>query len=74
MPLSPPKKSTVIASLILIIIGTIVSIIGYLNFLPDDLIPSIEGYTTNQILFMAGFLIDAIAWFLFFLGTRLKGL
>jgi len=72
MPLSPPKKSTVIASLILIIIGTIVSIIGYLNFLPDDLIPSIEGYTTIQILYLAGFLIDAIVWFLFFLGTRLK--
>ncbi|MHA1341093.1 MAG: hypothetical protein ACTSO2_14055 [Promethearchaeota archaeon] len=74
MPLSPPKKSTVIISLVLIIIGTIISLIGYLDFLPADFINPIQGYTTNQILFFGGFALSAIAWFLFFLGTRLKGI
>nr|MDO8113216.1 hypothetical protein [Candidatus Sigynarchaeota archaeon] len=70
---SPPKKVTVIISAIILVAGIIASILGFLGVLPSfpAVIPGLDG---TGSLFVFGLIIQGFNWFLFFLGTRLRGL
>ena len=66
---SPPKKGTVIISLLLEIIGIICGIIGYLA-----LAPLYEGLDLNPIIFYLGLGLTFFAWLLMFIGVKYKGI
>jgi hypothetical protein len=69
---SPPKKVTVIISAILLGIGVVASIVGFSAVLPS--IPAfIPGFDGNGSIFVLGLGLQGCSWFLFFLGTRLRG-
>ena len=69
---SPPKKITVIISIIIVFIGIIVSIIGYFSLFPSEII--IFDFEIDEFLVYAGLVIIGFGWFLIFLGTRLRGI
>ncbi|MBY9005828.1 MAG: hypothetical protein KGD63_03635 [Candidatus Lokiarchaeota archaeon] len=69
---SPPKKITVIISIIIVFIGIIVSIIGYFSLFPSEII--IFDIEINEFFVYAGLVIIGFGWFLIFLGTRLRGI
>ncbi len=70
---SPPKKITVVISAIILVAGIIASILGFLGAIPSfpAIIPGFDG---TGSLFVVGLAMQGFSWFLFFLGTRLRGL
>ncbi|NMC08575.1 MAG: hypothetical protein GYA24_25425 [Candidatus Lokiarchaeota archaeon] len=70
---SPPKKFTVIISAILLIIGLIIGIVAVTA--TSSSIPAfIPGFDGTGSLFVVGLGFQGFSWFLFFMGTRLRGL
>jgi len=65
MPWSPPKKTTIIISLILELVGVLLGVIA-LNYIP--------GLTLDIIYALIGFLLCLIGWFLMLLGVLFKGI
>ncbi|MBD3229808.1 MAG: hypothetical protein GF329_16620 [Candidatus Lokiarchaeota archaeon] len=68
MPWSPPKKITVIITVILEIIGLILAFLGSLN-----MIPIIGSMDFNLISNISGYLICFFGWFILLLGVFLRG-
>ena len=68
MPYSPPTKKTVLLSLVCVIIGIILGIIGFLGLFPHS-----GGIDWNQILVYIGFGLTFLSWLLMYLGVVLHG-
>ena len=70
---SPPKKITVIISAILLVAGIAISIVGATT--AGSSIPEfIPGFGGSGSVFVVGLFFQGFSWFLFFMGTRLRGL
>ena len=68
MAYSPPTKKTVMFSLICVLLGIILGILGFLN-----LIPSAGGVNWNNIMVYIGFGLCFLAWLLMYIGVRMHG-
>ncbi|MBD3254599.1 MAG: hypothetical protein GF383_05875 [Candidatus Lokiarchaeota archaeon] len=68
MSYSPPKKATVIMSLIILLIGILLGILGFF-----DVIPRINGNNYNEYFVIAGFILSFLAWLIMYLGVRIRG-
>ncbi|MHA1657758.1 MAG: hypothetical protein ACTSUT_01375 [Promethearchaeota archaeon] len=71
MAYSPPKKATLIMSLILEIIGIIIGLMGLYGYC--TIIPINIGMDINQICVILGFVLTLIGWFILYLGVKLRG-
>nr|MDO8116130.1 hypothetical protein [Candidatus Sigynarchaeota archaeon] len=70
---SPPKKITVIISAIILVVGIIIGIVGVTA--TGSAFPAfIPGFDGAGSVFVLGLCFQGFGWFLFFLGTRLRGL
>ena len=71
---SPPKKSTVIISLILLLIGIILGVIAFLGE-ASTLLPFLElfGLTAEEMCLLICFALSFLAWLLMYLGVKLRG-
>ncbi|MBN2152157.1 MAG: hypothetical protein JW839_11970 [Candidatus Lokiarchaeota archaeon] len=70
---SPPKKVTVIISAILLLVGIAVGIVGVAS--TGSNIPEfVPGFGGGGSVFVVGLCFQGFGWFLFFMGTRLRGL
>ena len=68
MPWTPPKKTTVILTIILEVIGLILAFIGIFG-----VISPIESIDINLILNITGLLLSFIGWIILLLGILLRG-
>jgi len=75
MPYSPPKKSTILFSFLIMFIGIILGVIGVMGQM-SVLIPGtiIFGLDADQLFILIGFLLVIIAWLLMFLGVLFRGI
>ncbi len=72
MAYSPPKKTTLIMSLILEIIGIIIGLMGLYGYC--TIIPiNIGTQLINEICVILGFVLTLIGWFILYLGVKLRG-
>jgi len=74
MAYSPPKKTTIIYSLIILLIGLILGVIAFLGE-ATTIFPFLElfGYTAEEICLLISFALSFLAWLLMFLGVKLRG-
>jgi hypothetical protein len=70
---SPPKKITVIISTILLVAGIAISIVGATTT-GSSIAAFIPGFDGGGSVFVVGLGFQGFSWFLFFMGTRLRGL
>ncbi|MFX1236524.1 MAG: hypothetical protein ACFFAS_01515 [Promethearchaeota archaeon] len=72
---SPPKKSTLLVSMVLEIIGLIIGITGAFGQITPYLETIIgpDVINVDLICIITGFILTAIAWFIFYLGVKLRG-
>ncbi len=72
MPYSPPKKSTLMLSLLLELLGVILAFSGFLDtFAPQ---PVALGYNMNELCIIIGLILTLISWFIMFLGVKFRGI
>ncbi len=70
---SPPKKITVIISAVLLVIGIVIGIVGVAA--TGSSIPEfVPGFGGGGSVFFVGLCFQGFGWFLFFIGTRLRGI
>ncbi|MFX0140447.1 MAG: hypothetical protein ACFFDN_42805 [Candidatus Hodarchaeota archaeon] len=65
MPYSPPTKMTIIISVICLIIGFVLGIVGLY-------VPAVKDW--SEILILIGLILCCIAWVLMFLGVMIRGI
>ncbi|MFX1276068.1 MAG: hypothetical protein ACFFBP_01635 [Promethearchaeota archaeon] len=75
---SPPKKMTMIVSLALEILGIIMACIGVFEMVVPFLetvvgVPVVFGITWSVLITIIGVTFTGLAWFIFFLGVKLRG-
>ena len=72
---SPPKKVTLITSFIVEVLGIVLGVWGALRlidpFLVDIGIDPVISF--DVVCEITGFVLTAIAWFIFYLGIKLRG-
>ena len=75
MQYSPPKKSTILFSFLIMFIGIILGVLGVMGQM-SVLIPGtiIFGLDADQLFILIGFLLVIIAWLLMFLGVLFRGI
>ncbi|MFX1393225.1 MAG: hypothetical protein ACFFAH_06565 [Promethearchaeota archaeon] len=64
MSYSPPTKRTIIISFLLLIIGIVLGLLGFLGL--------VKGY--NDIFIYIGFGLIVLSWLLMYIGVRFRGL
>ena len=72
MPYSPPKKATLIISLIFELLGIIIGLLGLYGY--GYLLPISLGMNNDTLFVIVGFLLTLIGWLIVYLGVRLRGL
>jgi len=65
MPYSPPTKMTIIISLIILIIGFILGLVGLY-------VPAVKNW--SEILVLIGLILCSLAWVLMLLGVLIRGI
>ena len=72
---SPPKKITIIISLLLLVLGFVFGIIAFLGYAGEWLsFLALGGYSARQVCYLLGFIFCGLAWFLIVLGVMVRGL
>ncbi len=74
MAYSPPKKTTIIISLIILLIGLILGVLAFLGE-ATTIFPflALFGYTAEEICLLISFALSFLAWLLMFLCVKLRG-
>ncbi|MFX1533544.1 MAG: hypothetical protein ACFFDI_04850 [Promethearchaeota archaeon] len=65
MSWSPPRKTTVIISFLVVLIGLVIGALGFLGYV-DPILPGMD-----TLAMLVGLIIAFIGWFLLFLGVKM---
>ncbi len=72
---SPPKKITLITSFVLELLGIVMGVFGALDLINPYLIDIgiVPGFNIDIVIEITGLIMTAIAWIIFYLGIKLRG-
>ena len=72
---SPPKKSTIVVSMALEVLGIVIGVFGALDmFIPFLSSIGVDpAWNVDGICVITGLVLTGVAWFIFFLGVKLRG-
>lgn len=72
---SPPKKVTLITSFVVELLGIVMGVFGALGMVNPYLesISIVPAFNVDLVLEITGLIMTAIAWFIFYLGIKLRG-
>ena len=72
---SPPKKTTLITSFVVELLGIVMGVFGALGMINPYLVDIgiIPAFNVDIVIEITGLIMTAIAWFIFYLGIKLRG-
>ena len=72
---SPPKKSTITVSMVLVALGIVIGVLGALKMIVPflDSIGVTPAWDVDGIFVITGLTLAGVAWFMMYLGVKLRG-
>ncbi|MFX0065109.1 MAG: hypothetical protein ACFFC7_23295 [Candidatus Hermodarchaeota archaeon] len=70
---SPPRKTTVIISFLVMLIGLVIGVLGFLEVF-STILPLVWIFNTDTLAMLVGLIITFIGWLLLFLGVKMTNL